>query len=165
MLRPTYCLLLAMIIALPVHGQLITFGEWSLSAGGALHPAEVGGGMGLTAHGMAGIQYSIVAVEIGGGAIRLPLAEYKNRPFLETLGIDFPIGIALRFPAHKALIAIGCDASGMLNGFRNTLFQPHVDVLFPTRWRYWGVFVKGLTDVAGIAPGYIGLGAKMTLGQ
>ncbi len=155
-------ILSSLFLAVPARAQFKTFGEWSISGGTNLHPAP-GGASGFTAHGMAGLQYSVVVLELGGGVVRVPDEHDAGRPFTQTIGIDLPAGIALRIPVRDdLLIAAGVDVTGLLFS-PSQIYQPHVDLLFAGRRRYRGIFLKALLSSDDSWPGYIGLGLKMTL--
>lgn len=158
-LRLLLCCLL--LISTTSSAQLTVFGEWSFNVGTNLRP-QAGEEFGFTAHGMCGIQYWVVALELGGGMLRLPLPEYRSRPFGRTVSVDLLSGIALRIPIGKALLIAGIDVSDVLPR-RFSIYQPHIDLLFSNGKRHRGVFVKTLLYDNESWSGYIGVGVKMTL--
>ena len=161
-LRKLLLLLLIVVSTSEARAQLMTFGELSFSGGTGLG-AKFGGEFGCTAHGMAGIQYGIVAVNLGGGFVRLPRHFEEHIPVLETLYIDFPAGLAIRMPfSRSAMLVVGSDVCGFI-GRGRLFYEPHAGLLFQGRQLYRGFFFKAVIFPEDPSAGYIGVGLKMQI--
>jgi hypothetical protein len=170
-------LLIALVLIIPclrTGAQINSYGEFALSVGTGkyLQDSERGFHLGGTAHALGGLQYGVVALNLGLGFIML--SDFTTEPYYMTdrtgrhLDLDFPVGMALRFPLDKAIIAFGADFSGFIGGHSTPLLSPHLDLLFAGKRVFRGIFLKGFTYLKqrepGYRPQYFGIGFRTTLG-
>jgi hypothetical protein len=172
-MKHAFFVLALIILCSKAYGQFNTYGELSLSGGLGkfLKDSEPGWHPGGTIHCMAGLQYGKVAFNAGVGFFILSdkgpgfPSEGKKVP---SGDIDFPVGITIRYPLRGAILAGGADISGFIGGSGLLLLAPHIDLLFPARKGYRGIFIRAFTHIErampSFSPQYLGIGFKTTFG-
>jgi hypothetical protein len=154
--------LFILFFAYETRAQLTAFGELSFT-GGTSVGETFGKYHGYTAHGIAGIQYGIFALSLGGGILRKPVDYGERTSALHPSDIDFPAGLALRIPVLRtAMLVVGSDVSGFI-GNRKLMYEPHIGLLFLGRYQYRGFFFKALIAPEYLSASYIGVGLKMMI--
>ena len=166
-----YCTLLFIFCGLDAHSQIETFADASVSFGTGkyLRQSAPGFHLGGTMHCMAGLQYGVFSLNAGLGVIalsdRLQVGGIESAEAEWGIGIDLPVGAALRIPVNNSLFVIGADVS-FIGSFAQ-MVQPHIDWLFSGGGGYRGLFLKGfssLKSARSYEQQYIGIGFKMTFG-